>query len=105
MCADDTILFLHSSAGRYGADRLLLALAAGLDRDRFTPVAVLPERGELAGLLEDAGVEAVVADLAVLRRAELGPRAALEDGSRRQPGSSRRSRAAAAPRWSTRTRR
>ena len=45
------ILFLHSSAGRYGADRQLLALAAGLDRARFTPVAVLPERGELADLL------------------------------------------------------
>jgi glycosyltransferase involved in cell wall biosynthesis len=72
----ETILLLHSSAGRYGADRLLLALASGLDRARFTPVAVLPERGELAGLLEDAGVEAVVADLAVLRRAELGPRGA-----------------------------
>jgi glycosyltransferase involved in cell wall biosynthesis len=74
--AAKTIVFLHSSAGRYGADRLLLSLASGLDRDRFTPVAVLPERGELAGPLEDAGVEAVVADLAVLRRAELGPRAA-----------------------------
>ncbi len=68
---------LHSSAGRYGADRLLLALASGLDRNRFTPVAVLPERGELAGLLEEAGIEAVVADLAVLRRAELGPRSGL----------------------------
>lgn len=70
-------MLLHSSAGRYGADRLLLALASRLDRDRFTPVAVLPERGELAGLLEDAGVEAVAADLAVLRRAELGPRGAV----------------------------
>jgi glycosyltransferase involved in cell wall biosynthesis len=72
-----TILFLHSSAGRYGADRQLLALASGLDRQRFTPVAVLPERGELAPLLEGAGVETLVADLAVLRRADLGPRAAL----------------------------
>jgi len=71
-----TILFLHSSAGRYGADRQLLALAAGLDRDRFTPVAVLPERGELAEALEDAGVEAAVAGFSILRRAELGPRAA-----------------------------
>jgi len=72
----ETILLLHSSAGRYGADRQLLALAAGLDRDRFTPVAVLPERGELAELLEAAGVETALAPLTVLRRAELGPRAA-----------------------------
>lgn len=69
-----TILFLHSSAGRYGADRQLLALAAGLDRDRFTSLVVLPERGQLAGLLEAEGVEVAVAPLAVLRRAELGPR-------------------------------
>jgi glycosyltransferase involved in cell wall biosynthesis len=69
----ETILFLHSSADLYGSDRMLLSLATGLDRDRFTPVAVLPERGELAGLLEDAGVETLVADLSVLRRAELGP--------------------------------
>jgi glycosyltransferase involved in cell wall biosynthesis len=70
----EAVLFLHSSAGRYGADRQLLALAAGLDRDRVTPVVALPERGELAPLLEDAGVEVVVAPIAVLRRAELGPR-------------------------------
>jgi glycosyltransferase involved in cell wall biosynthesis len=73
----ETILYLHSSAGRYGADRQLLALASGIDRRRFTPVAVLPERGDLADLLEDAGIETLVAPLAVLRRAELGPRAAL----------------------------
>jgi len=70
-----TVLFLHSSAGRYGADRQLVTLASGLDRRRFTPLAVLPERGELAGLLEEGGVEVWATPLAVLRRAELGPRA------------------------------
>ena len=72
----ETICFLHSSAGRYGADRQLLTLAAGLNRERFTPVAVLPERGELAELLEAEDVETVIAPLSVLRRAELGPRVA-----------------------------
>ena len=68
-------MFLHSSAGRYGADLQLLALASGLDRSRFNPpLAVLPERGELAALLEAKGVETAVAPLAVLRRAQLGPR-------------------------------
>src|SRR4029079_3384342 len=38
--------------------------------------AVLPERGELAELLEAADVETVGAPLTVLRRAELGPRSA-----------------------------
>ena len=69
----ERVLLLHSSAGRYGADRQLLALASGLDRSRFTPVAALPERGELAGPLEAAGIETVVASLTILRRAELGP--------------------------------
>ena len=93
----ETILLLHSSAGRYGADRLVLSLASGLDRDRFTPVAVLPERGELAALLEDAGVETVVADLAVLRRAELGPRAVwrMARGGDRELEALARSRGAA----------
>jgi glycosyltransferase involved in cell wall biosynthesis len=68
-----TILFLHSSAGRYGADLQLLALAGGLDRDRFRAVAVIPERGELAPLLEEAGVEVVARPLAVLRRSAPAP--------------------------------
>jgi hypothetical protein len=62
-----TVLFLHSSAGRYGADLQLLALAGGLD-DRYRAIAVLPERGELAPLLENEGVEVLVRPLAVLRR-------------------------------------
>jgi glycosyltransferase involved in cell wall biosynthesis len=70
----EAVLVLHSSAGRYGADLQLLTIASGLDRSRWRPVAVLPERGELAPLLEDAGVETVVRPLAVLRRRELTPR-------------------------------
>lgn len=59
-------------------------MAGGLDRDRFTPIAVLPERGELGPLLEDAGVEVVLHPLAVLRREVLGsPRAAAALAARR----------------------
>lgn len=68
------MLFLHSSAGRYGADLQLVALAGGLDRARCTPVAVLPERGELAGLLEERDVEVITCPLAVLRRGLVTPR-------------------------------
>lgn len=71
------VLFIHSSAGRYGADLQLLALASGLDRNRFNPLAVLPERGQLADLLERAGVEVAIAPVAVLRRADLGLRSGL----------------------------
>ena len=74
MPAARTVLYLHSSAGRYGADLQLLALAGGLDRSLFTPVCVLPERGELAALLEERGAEVLVRPLAVLRRGLLHPR-------------------------------
>lgn len=73
----EQVLFLHSSAGLYGADHQLLKLAAGLDPARFNPLVVLPERGELAELLEAEGVEVLVEPIAVLRRAELGPAGAL----------------------------
>lgn len=72
-----TVLILHSSAGRYGADLLLLAIAEGIDRDRWRPLCVLPERGELVPLLEAAGAEVVVHPLAVLRRTLSGPAGAL----------------------------
>lgn len=68
------ILLLHSSAGRYGADLQLLAIAGGIDGERFEPIAVLPERGELAPLLEERGVEVLVHPLAVLRRGLANPR-------------------------------
>lgn len=68
-----TVLILHSSAGRYGADLQLLAIAGGLDPARWSAVCVLPERGELGPLLEAAGAEVVVHPLAVLRRALLRP--------------------------------
>lgn len=69
-------MYLHSSAGRYGADLQLALIVEGLDRSLWTPLCVLPERGALADLLEERGAEVVVRDLAVLRRAELSPRAA-----------------------------
>jgi glycosyltransferase involved in cell wall biosynthesis len=64
-----TVLYLHSSAGRYGADRQLLLIAGGLDRERYRPLVVLPSHGPLAGDLAAAGVEVLVRPLAVVRRA------------------------------------
>ncbi|MFL5894253.1 MAG: glycosyltransferase family 4 protein [Thermoleophilaceae bacterium] len=69
----DRVLFLHSSAGLYGADLQLAALACGLRaRGRRVTVA-LPERGELAGRLEAGGAEVAAVPLAVLRRRGLTP--------------------------------
>ena len=67
------VLLLHSSAGRYGADRQLLALAAGLDPARYVPQVVLAEDGELAEDLRAAQVEVTVRGLAVVRRELLSP--------------------------------
>lgn len=66
-------LLLHSSAGRYGADRQLVAMAAGLDPARWRATAVLAEDGPLVGDLEDAGCEVLVRPLSVLRREVFSP--------------------------------
>ena len=55
----------------------LLAIARGLDPDRWRPICVLPDRGELAGRLEGAGAEVVAHPLAVLRRRLANPSGAL----------------------------
>lgn len=68
-----TVLILHSSAQRYGSDAQLLAIARGLAPERWRAVCVLPERGELAPMLEEAGAEVVVHPLAVLRRTLFSP--------------------------------
>jgi glycosyltransferase involved in cell wall biosynthesis len=60
----------------------MLLIARGLDRGRWSPVCVLPERGELAPLLEAAGAEVVVRPLAVLRRGLLSPRGAAATAAR-----------------------
>lgn len=64
---------MHSSSGHYGADRQLALLALGLDPARYRPIVVLPERAELAGDLEAAGVELLIRPLSVLRRTLMTP--------------------------------
>ena len=48
-------------------------IAAGLDRDRYQPIVVLPSRGELAGDLEAREVEVLIRPLSVLRRSLASP--------------------------------
>jgi len=71
--APGRVLLLHSSAGFYGADVQLLAIAAGLHTTRRRPICVLPEWGPLIPRLERAGAEVVVHPLAVLRRSLANP--------------------------------
>jgi glycosyltransferase involved in cell wall biosynthesis len=63
-----TVLLLHGSASGYGADRQLLVIATGLDPARYRPLVVLPEHGQLAERLDEAGVEVRVVPVAVLKR-------------------------------------
>jgi glycosyltransferase involved in cell wall biosynthesis len=55
------VLWLTKGLGPGGAERLLVALARTIDRERFTCMAayLLPEKSHLVGELGDAGVEAV----------------------------------------------
>jgi glycosyltransferase involved in cell wall biosynthesis len=68
------VLYLHSSSGRYGADRQLYAIATRLDPQRYRALVVLPDNGQLATDLRGAGVEVSVRPLAVLRRSLMSPR-------------------------------
>jgi glycosyltransferase involved in cell wall biosynthesis len=78
-----TVLYVHSSAGRYGADRQLAAIAGGLDPDRYRAVAVLAEDGPLVEDLRAAGVETIVrTELSVLRRALFSPAGLARVGRR-----------------------
>jgi glycosyltransferase involved in cell wall biosynthesis len=54
------ILYVHNSADLYGASRSLLRLLAKLDRQQFTPFAVLPEDGPLRTRLEEIGIKVLL---------------------------------------------
>ena len=62
------ILYVHGSADVYGSDKLLLELAAGLDRTRYEPIVVVPTEGPLVSALEERGVDVDVRELSVLHR-------------------------------------
>ena len=62
------ILYLHASAELYGSDYTLLNLLKALDRKKFYPEVILPFKGPLCGLLDEAGIDYFIHDLAVLRR-------------------------------------
>lgn len=66
-----TVLYLHGSADLYGADRTLLQLVQGLDRDRFRAIVALPVHGPLVAALQDAGAHVEIGPLGVGCRASM----------------------------------
>ena len=72
------ILYLHAGAEMYGADKVLLELIKGLDKDAFEAHVILPNDGVLVGALEKVGAKVKVIDYPILRRKYFNPKGILE---------------------------
>ncbi|MEH7299386.1 glycosyltransferase family 4 protein [Neobacillus drentensis] len=62
------IMFIHAGAEMYGADKVLLELVKGLDKELFNPIVVLPNDGPLVNNLKSHHIETQVLNFPVLRR-------------------------------------
>jgi glycosyltransferase involved in cell wall biosynthesis len=58
-----SILFTHTASLVGGGNKVLLSLFAGLDRSRYRPISILPERGPMQAELGKIEVPSVVLDL------------------------------------------
>jgi hypothetical protein len=68
-----TVLFVASSAELYGSDVALQRMATAHSRRGGGVLVALPDEGPLAGSLRVAGIDVVVAPLAVIRRRLMNP--------------------------------
>ena len=68
------ILYLHAGAEMYGADKVLLELIKGLDKDAFEAHVILPNDGVLVAALENVGAKVKVIDYPILRRKYFNPK-------------------------------
>lgn len=71
------VLFIHHSAEMYGSDKVLLSLVAGLDRNKYCPIVMLPCEGPLLAALKEEGVRCHIVPIARLGRATLSLRGLL----------------------------
>lgn len=62
------VLFVHSGADLYGSDVVLTKLVYGIDRSKFNPFVILPQKGPLVDQIEKFGVPVQVMKMGVLRR-------------------------------------
>lgn len=72
------ILYLHAGAEMYGADKVLLELIKGLDRQEFEAHVILPNDGVLVEVLRQVGAQVSVLDYPILRRKYFNPKGILE---------------------------
>ena len=68
------ILYLHAGAEMYGADKVLLDLIKGLDKERFEAHVILPNQGLLVSELEKVGAIVSVLPYPILRRKYFTPK-------------------------------
>jgi glycosyltransferase involved in cell wall biosynthesis len=71
--AGRTVLVVHPSVELYGADRMLAQTVQGFGEAGWRTVVILPGRGPLVPLLENAGAEVRVVESPVLRKAYMSP--------------------------------
>jgi len=67
------VLYVNSSARLYGADKSLLELISLLDRKRFIPIVLLPEKGPLLDELSKLDVKTIVENFVHVERRYLRP--------------------------------
>lgn len=75
------ILYLHAGAEMYGADKILLELVTKLDKTKFRPIVVLPNKGPLVDKLKAAKIETHVIDYPILRRKYFNPKGIMRYGA------------------------
>ena len=72
------ILYLHAGAEMYGADKVLLELIKGLDKNKFEAHVILPNNGVLVKALQNVGATVTVIDYPILRRKYFNPKGIFE---------------------------
>ncbi len=62
------ILFLHSGAELYGADRILLEIVTNINKEKFQPIVVLPNEGPLVSELKKNNIKVEIIPYPIIRR-------------------------------------
>ncbi|CAN7710951.1 glycosyltransferase [Paenibacillus sp. LjRoot153] len=63
------IVYFHVTGDLYGSSRSLISVIKGLEMEKYEPIVILPEAGELVSELEGLGAKVLIRhDLLILRR-------------------------------------
>ncbi len=68
------ILYLHAGAEMYGADKVMLDLIKGLDKEIYNPYVILPTEGVLVDKLREADIDVEVVPYPIMRRKYFNPK-------------------------------